>query len=96
MLDILGFEKDEKLSKRDIRRAMRRNGIEVWEVIEDAIDFKVETGFQENELFNQLVEMKNLKNGDSNEFYTTSNVILSVAKVSGDHHDLKHCRVCIA
>lgn len=88
MLDILGFEENEKLSKRDIRRAMRRNGIEVWEVIEDAIDFKVETGFQENELFNQLVEMKNLKNGDSNEFYTTSNVILSVAKVSGDHHDL--------
>lgn len=87
MFDILGFEVDEKPSKRDIRRAMRRNGIEVWEVIEDAIDFKVETGFQENELFNQLVEQKNIKNGDSNEFYTDSNVILSVAKVNGDHHD---------
>ena len=76
---------------------MRRNGIELMEVLEEAIDFKVETGFQDNEFFNNFVESKNIANGDRNEYWVKNNdVILTVAKVSGDHHDLNYCRVCIA
>ena len=67
------------------------------EVLEEAIDFKVETGFQDNEFFNNFVESKNIANGDRNEYWVKNNdVILTVAKVSGDHHDLNYCRVCIA
>ena len=70
---------------------------ELMEVLEEAIDFKVETGFQDNEFFNNFVESKNIANGDRNEYWVKNNdVILTVAKVSGDHHDLNYCRVCIA
>lgn len=92
-LDILGFEKGEKPSRRDIKRAMRsQKGLELFEVLEDAIDFKVNTGWAENEFFQIFVENKNLKQGDRNEFWTDKDVILTVAKVSGSHHDL-NCRV---
>lgn len=94
-LDILGFEAGEKPSRRDIRRAMKKNGLELFEVIEDAIDFKVVTGWAENEFFQNYVEMKNIAQGDKNEFWTDKDVILTVSKVSGDHHDLK-CRVGVA
>ena len=67
---------------------MKKNGLEVFEVLEEAIDFKVTTGFQENEFFNAFVETKNIADGDRNEFWTEKDVILTVAKVSGDHHDL--------
>lgn len=93
--DILGFAEGEKPSKRDIKRAMRKNGIELMEVIEDAIDWKVATGFEENEFFNDFVEMKNIAQGDRNEFWVDKDVILTVAHVSGDHHDLNNSRVCV-
>lgn len=88
--DILGLDYDSRkqLSKRDIKRAMRDHGQELFDVIEEAIDFKVTTGWQENEFFNDFVEMKTLSQGDRNEFWTDKDVILTVAKVSGDHHDL--------
>ena len=88
-LDILGFDEGYKPTRRDIKRAMRRNGIELMEVLEEAVDFKVTTGFQDNEFFNDFVESKNIANGDKNEYWVKNNdVILTVAKVSGDHHDL--------
>lgn len=86
--DILGFAEGEKPSKRDIKRAMRKNGIELMEVIEDAIDWKVATGFEENEFFNDFVEMKNIAQGDRNEFWVDKDVILTVAHVAGSAHDL--------
>ena len=94
--DILGLDPESKPSKRDVHRAMKKHGLEVFEVLEEVIDFKVSTGFKENEFFNEFVEMKNIAEGDRNEFWTDKDVILTVAKVSGDHHDLKFCRVCIA
>ena len=86
--DILGLDPTHKYSKRDIKRAMKRNGLELMEVLEDTLDIKVTTGLQENEFFNQFVESKNISQGDKNEFWTDKDVILTVAKVSGDHHDL--------
>lgn len=86
--DILELDPNKKLTKRDIHRAMKKHGEELFEVLEEAIDFKVTTGFEENEFFNEFVESKSLAQGDRNEFWTEKDVILTVAKVSGDHHDL--------
>ena len=83
--NILGI--NEKSTKRDRKRAMAKYGQELFEVIEDVIDIKVETGFKESEFFNQFVEERNIKRGDSQEFWTEDDVILSAVKVSGDHHD---------
>lgn len=92
--EILGI--NETSSKRDRKRAMKKHGDELFEVIEDVIDFKVETGFKESEFFNQFVEERNIKRGDSQEFWTDEDVILSVVKVAGDHHDFNSSRVRIA
>jgi hypothetical protein len=86
--DILGFDEGYKPSRKELKRAMKKNGIELFEVLEEAIDFKVATGFNDNEFFNMFVEMKNIKSGDRNEYWTEKDVVLAVAKVSGGHHDL--------
>lgn len=87
-LDILGFEIGYKPTRKEIRRVMRKHGMELFEVLEDSIDFKVATGWEENEFFNNFVEKKNLSQGDRNDFWVEKDVILTVAKVAGGHHDL--------
>ena len=86
VFEVLGL--DEKSTRRDRRRAMRKHGAELFEVIEDIIDGEITTGFKESEFFNEFVDNRNIALGDSQEFWTEDNTILSVAKVSGDHHDL--------
>lgn len=83
--DILGI--NENSTKRDRRRAMEKHGTELFEVIEEVIDIKVEKGFKDSEFFNQFVETRNIARGDRNEFWTDDEVLLSVTKVAGDHHD---------
>ena len=78
---------NENSSKRERNRAMKKHGMELFEVMEEEIDIKVETGFKESEFFNNYVEQRNIARGDSQEFWTNDKVILSVAKISGDHHD---------
>ena len=94
VFSILGI--NENSTKRDRKRALKKYGNELFEVIEEDIDFKVETGFKESEFFNQFVEMKNIARGDRNEFWAEEDIILSVVKVAGDHHDFNSSRVRIA
>lgn len=84
--DILGL--GEKPTKRDIRRAMRKHGMELYEVIEDTIDIEVEKGWKESDFFSKHVETINTATGDKNEFFVEDNCILAVSKVSGHHHDV--------
>lgn len=85
VFNILGI--NEKSTHRDRKRAMKKYGAELFEVIEEEIDFKVETGWKESEFFNQFVEERNIARGDSQEFWTEEDVILTASKISGDHHD---------
>lgn len=78
---------NENSTKRDRKRAMNKHGIELFEVMEEEIDIKVETGFKESEFFNNYVETRNLSRGDSQEFWTDDKVVLSTTKIAGDHHD---------
>lgn len=86
VFEILGI--DEKSTKKERKRAMKLHGVELYEVIEEAIDTYLASGFHENEFFNQFVDMRNIKEGDSQEFWTDDKTVLAVAKVSGDHHDI--------
>ena len=85
VFNILGI--NEKSTKRDRKRAMKKYGTELFEVIEEVIDIKVETGFKESEFFNQFVEERNIARGDSQEFWTDQDIILAASKIAGDHHD---------
>lgn len=84
-LNVLGLGPNP--THRQIKRAMREHHKEIYTVWEDTIDFKVDTGFRESEFFNEFVERKNLAKGDRSEFWSNNDVILSISKISGDHHD---------
>lgn len=85
------LELSENASKRDRKRALKRHGVELFEIIEEVIDMIVETGFHENEFFNDYVEYRNIAVGDATEFWTDEKIILSIARISGAHHDF--CKI---
>ena len=75
---------NENSTKRDRNRAMKKHGTELFEVMEEEIDIKVDTGFKESEFFNNYVETRNLSRGDRQEFWTDDKVVLSTTKIAGD------------
>jgi hypothetical protein len=94
-LNKLGLNK--KSTARQVNRALKSPAArELFEILEDALDVKIDTGWHENEFFNEYVERRNIADGDEQDFWTDKEVILKVAKVSGDHHDLNRDRVRVA
>lgn len=93
MFEVLGV--DANASKKEMRKAMRRNQVAVYEVIEELIPNLLRTGWQENPFFEQFVDYRSMDEGDTNEFYVADECILTVSKLSGGHHDL-NCRIRIA
>ena len=83
---ILGLS--EKPTNKEIRRAIRRHQTEVFEILEDQIEDHLVSGFGENPFFRQFVEEKYNSLGDTNEFWTDDDVILTVSELSGNHHSL--------
>lgn len=79
---------DEKSTKAEIRRGIRRNQAVLFDLIEVVIDDALVSGWEENPFFREFVEVKNLALHDKNEFYVPDNSVLSVMKVSGNHHDI--------
>lgn len=88
IFEILELNEETVKSKKARRRAYEKHHTELFEVLEEEIEFKIQEGFKDSEWFNEFVEMKNLALGDENEFWTDAKVYLEVAKVAGDHHDL--------
>ena len=92
--DYLGLTKDS--TDKQIKRALNsERGTQFFEVIEEIIDVQIAHGLSENEFFNQYVETKNMADGDRNEFWVDDEVLLTVGKTSGDHHDF-NSRVRVA
>ena len=88
IFEILELDETSAKSKKARRRAYEKHHAELFEVIEEEIEFKIQEGFNESEWFNEFVEMKNLALGDENEFWTEAKAYLAVAKVASDHHDI--------
>ena len=84
---------DETASKKEIRRAINRHKTEIFEVIEEAIDNMLTSGWTENEFFRDFVEVRNLALGDANEFETADQTVLTVGKLSGDSWDIDRQRL---
>ena len=87
-MDICGLSEDDLRSRKKRHRAEKLHGVEIYEIIEEDIDFIVNEGFQNNEWFEQFVEMKSHALGDANSFYEETEQYLIVGDVSGDHHDV--------
>lgn len=84
--EIMGLSEDAR--PRDIKKAFRRHKVECYEIIEEYIDEMLVSGWGDNPFFRQFVEIKNLNDGDKNEFYVPDNSILTVSDISGNHHNL--------
>lgn len=76
-----------------IRKAFRRHKTDVFEVIEETVENLLVSGWGTNPFFNEFVEIKNMADGDTNEFYVTDDVILTVSELSGNHHNLLRQRL---
>lgn len=83
---ILGVE--ENCSRKELRKAIRKHKVDVFEVIEETVSNLLVSGWQENPFFNDFVETKSMSLGDTNEFYVPYECILTVSEVSGNHHNL--------
>lgn len=82
----LGIEPTDR--PQHVRRAIRANQNLVFALIEETVEEMIITGWMENPFFMQFVETKNLALGDENDFYVEDDSILSVSKVSGNHHNM--------
>lgn len=88
LMEIAELDENTVKSAKLRKRKLKAHRDEIFEVIEEDIDFKVETGFDEDEWFDEFVEKKNLALGDDEEFWTKNDIMLTVAKVSRGQHDL--------
>lgn len=87
-MEVCGLSEEDLKSRKKRERAERAHAVEIYEIIEEDIDFRINEGFQESEWFNEFVEYRNLALGDANEFVAADNSYLLVMDVSGDNHDL--------
>lgn len=92
MFQVLGI--DETANKKEIRQAIRRHKVDVFEVLENTIEDMLVSGWGSNPFFNEFVEMKSAAFGDTNEFYTEDKVTLTVSELSGNHHNLDSKILC--
>ena len=83
---VLGITKDSRPS--DVRKAIRRNQALVFDIIEETVQSLLVSGWGNDPFFQKYVDQRNLALGDKNEFYSEDDSILSVMKVSGNHHDI--------
>lgn len=91
MFSILGV--DQTASRRELRKAIRKHKVEIFEVIEETVQNMLISGWQDNEFFRDFVEFKSMSLGDTNEFYVPDECILTVSEVSGNHWDLMRQRL---
>ena len=82
----LGIDASDRAPQ--IRRAIRANQGLVFSIIEETVEEMIVTGWMSNPFFMDYVETKNLALGDTNDFYVGDDSILSVSKVSGNHHNI--------
>lgn len=87
-MSVLHLSDEDMKSRVKRNRAIKKYGMDLFEVIEEDVDFYVNQGFMESEWFNALVDSRNIALGDATEFYAEDNSLFVVADVSGDNHDI--------
>lgn len=75
-------------NRKELKKAIRKHKTDLFEVMEEAIENLLVSGWGENPFFRDYVEMKSYDLGDTNEFYTKDDIILTVSELSGNHHSM--------
>ena len=84
-LEVLGITNTS--DKKEVRRALRDNGREFFDIIEDVIDEVITTGWGNEPWFEYLIEYKNIAYGDEQDFKVDSPSVLVISKQGESHHD---------
>lgn len=79
--------------RKTVTRAIRRCPAIMFEIIEEIVPNMLISGWSENPFFNEFVEIRNMANGQKNEFYVEDETILTVSEFSGNHHDIMRQRL---
>lgn len=87
-MEICGLTEDDLKSRKKRERAEKLHNTELFEIIEEDVEWVINEGFQENEFFNRFVEKKSHALGDANSFYIEDKQYLIVGNYAGDHHDV--------
>lgn len=74
-------------------KALRRNGVEMFEIIEEILQQTVLEGLPEDSFFHQFVEYKNLALGDQNSFYIPDRTMLAVSEIADGTTSLRRQRL---
>lgn len=74
-------------------KALRRNGPEMFEIIEQILENTVLEGLPDDSFFHQFVEDKNLARGDQNSFYIPDNTMLVVSEIADGTQALRRQRL---
>lgn len=72
---------DDKLTWQN----WRRHKVECFEIIENVLNTNLPSAWEDSLFYDQFVEVKNGKLGDTNEFYVEDNSILTTSRFSGNH-----------
>lgn len=88
LMEVCDLTEEDLKSKKRRERAIEMHHNELFELIETDVDFKIETGFNESEWFNDFVDKRNLALGDDEEYWTKEKITLVVAEITNGIHDL--------
>lgn len=86
-IEILGTDKPDY-------RQFRKHKNEVFEIIEEVLEQTITDGMA-TPFFEQFVEYRDLNLGDTNEFYVEDRTMLSVARHSGNHWNIRRHKLNI-
>jgi hypothetical protein len=86
-IEILGTDKPDY-------RQFRKHKVEVFEIIEEVLEQTITDGMA-TPFFDQFVEYRDLNLGDTNEFYVEDRTMLSVARHSGNHWNIRRQKLNI-
>ena len=74
-------------------KSLRRNGAEMFEILEEILQNTVLEGLPEDNFFKQFVEYKNLALGDQNSFYVPDRTMLVISEIADGTQSLRRQRL---
>ena len=81
------FELGEHPTKKERKRAYDKHFREFFDIIEEVVELKLNSGWKQTEFFNTFVDYRNKKNDDRLDFIIEDKTLINIARVSGEHHD---------
>ena len=74
-------------------KSLRRNGAEMFEILEEILQNTVLEGLPEDNFFEKFVEYKNVSLGDQNSFYVPDRTMLVISEISDGRQSLRRQRL---